>query len=126
MRRTPRGMRELISRITVSASGRLTEPLKCTLLGGMAGCLPRSADAGQQGLERVIDLERPKTPASSRPPRAGPAGARAASGGFSPEERPAIRVPPKAASQAQDLQVGPDGARGRVTAEPVEGLGGEC
>src|SRR5215216_6962707 len=29
-------MRELISRITVSASGRLTEPLKWTLLGGTA------------------------------------------------------------------------------------------
>ena len=29
-------MRELISRITVSASGRLTEPLKWTLLGGIA------------------------------------------------------------------------------------------
>jgi hypothetical protein len=27
-------MRELISRITVSASGRFTDPLKCTLLAG--------------------------------------------------------------------------------------------
>ena len=33
-------MRALISRITVSVSGRLTDPLKCTLLGGMDGCLP--------------------------------------------------------------------------------------
>src|SRR4051794_23106563 len=39
MRRTPVGMRELISRMTVSASGRFTEPLKCTLLGGMAASL---------------------------------------------------------------------------------------
>jgi hypothetical protein len=34
MRRTPFGMRELISRITVSASGRFTDPLKWTLLAG--------------------------------------------------------------------------------------------
>jgi hypothetical protein len=40
IRRTPAGMRELISRITVSVSGRLTEPLKCTLLGGMAPSFP--------------------------------------------------------------------------------------
>src|SRR4051812_40703924 len=46
-------MRELISRITVSASGRLTEPLKWALVGGMAGCLPRWADRDQGRVGRI-------------------------------------------------------------------------
>jgi hypothetical protein len=49
-------MRELISRITVSVSGRLTDPLKCTLLGGIAilrGQVTSAAGSGEPGDEHI-------------------------------------------------------------------------
>src|SRR4051812_14450850 len=48
-------MRALISRITVSASGRLTEPLKCTLLGGMAALSPSAGVRGSGIMMREFD-----------------------------------------------------------------------
>jgi hypothetical protein len=63
MRRTPSGIRALISRITVSASGRLTDPLKCTLLGGIrdpffrCSCASYRADDNANA-DRLQDVNR--------------------------------------------------------------------
>src|SRR6478609_102641 len=68
MRRTPVGMRELISRITVSASGRLTEPLKCTLLGGTAVLsVLRSEvwDPARQGRAGALTISKLSNPLAS-------------------------------------------------------------
>src|SRR4051812_43440952 len=58
MRRTPSEIRALISRMTVSASGRLTDPLKCTLLGGIRHPLVRCSGASYRASTQSRGPER--------------------------------------------------------------------